>query len=122
MQRGPCGHGVFMTQLKRTLTTFAKKEREARMQRISLRSSKERTAAPNFQKHIVVFEEAKQYQEKKLNFYFLKSKGIPFILSLIFFSDLDLHKVSALRRGVSSKGEFLLFVCISIPTYAKYSL
>jgi len=61
------------------LTTFAKKEREARLQRISLRSSKERTAVPNFQKHIVVFEEAKQYQEKKLNFDFLKSKGIPFI-------------------------------------------
>lgn len=63
VQRGPHGHGVLMTGLKRTLTSFAKKGREAGMQRISLRSSKGRTAAPNFQKHIAVFEEAKQYQE-----------------------------------------------------------
>lgn len=84
VQRGPHGHDVLMTQLKQALTSFDKKGRESKMQRISLRSSKERTAAPNFQKLVVVFEEAKQYQEKKLNFHFLKSKDIPFILSLSF--------------------------------------
>lgn len=53
--------------------------------------------------------------KKKLTFYFLKNKGVPFVFCLIFFSNLDLNKVSALRKGVSSKGEFLLCVYIHIP-------